>query len=56
MRKWTIRISICLLIGGSTGFFWYREFVESPQKPAVVSKQGKPIRIYTKVVDGRWSE
>lgn len=115
MRKWTtimdcVIIIICLLIGGSTGFFWYREFIKSPKKSAVIGKEisvgdtvqttqdyltmahgipisgkivdmqfpkedfpiavldtGKrismfwlekkrPIKIYTKIVNGRWKE
>lgn len=56
MRKWTIRITVCIIIGLSTGWFWYAEFTKPPAKPPAVSKKDKPIKIYTKIIDGRWAE
>lgn len=56
MRKWTIRIAICTIMGLSFGWFCYHEYIKSPRKPVIVSKQEKPIKIYTRVIDGRWVE
>lgn len=56
MRKCIIKIAFCTIMGLSIGWFWYAGFIKSPPKAPVVSKQEKPIKIYTKIVNGRWEE
>lgn len=59
MVEHILKIIICMGIGAGCGWFIRHEFSKNPKKEITAiaeTDNEKPIKIYTKIINGKWQE